>query len=411
VNFLFVHRDYPGQFGALADHLARSTHHRVAFVTCAEAASDSIAIRRYRPKRAVSPNTHHYLTGFEAGVLNGQAVYECCHQLREEGFIPDVIFAHCGWGVGLYLREAFPSATIIGYFEWFYHPRNSDADYLEPNDVTPDNACRIRTLNAPMLMLLEDVDMGLVPTAFQRDTFPASYQHKLRTLHDGVDTDYFVPNRDAGRIFNSKDLGKVNRLLTYATRGMEPYRGFPQFMQAIDGLLRADSQLHVAIAGNDKAYYSKQLPDGDTYKARALRSLPQLDQARVHFLGTLSRDDYRRLLQISDVHAYLTVPFVPSWSLVEAMACGCHIVASDTKPCHEILGSHETAKFVDHRDVLQLEKVLADALRAGDSAAAFRTRARKRAEMAFSQASLLLQWEAIAIAARKETTRRTSTKI
>jgi glycosyltransferase involved in cell wall biosynthesis len=405
VNFLFVHRDYPGQFGALAAHLAHSTHHRVAFITCADAASDSIAIRRFQPKRAPASGTHHYLTGFEAGVLNGQAVYECCHRLREEGFVPDVIFAHCGWGVGLYLREAFPSATIIGYFEWYYHPHESDADYLAPNGITPDNACRIRTLNAPLLMQLEDVDLGLVPTAFQRSTFPSSYQHKLRTLHDGVDTDYFVPNRDADRVFVGKDLGKVNRLLTFATRGMEPYRGFPEFMQAIDGLLRDDAGLHVAIAGNDQAYYSKPLPDGDTYKARALRSLPTLDLTRVHFLGTLARDDYRRLLQVSDVHAYLTVPFVPSWSLVEAMACGCHIVASDTKPTREILGGHETAKFVDHRDVLQLEKVLRDALSAGDAARGLRDSARKRAEMAFSQKSLLLQWEAVAIAARKEATR------
>jgi len=402
VNFLFVHRDYPGQFGALADHLARSTHHRVAFVTCADGTSDNIAIRRYQPKRTPSSATHHYLSGFEADVLNGQAVYESCHHLQAEGFIPDVIFVHCGWGVGLYLREAFPSATIIGYFEWYYHPHNSDVDYLDPNAVTPDSACRIRTLNAPLLMLLEDVDFGVVPTAFQRSTFPSSYQHKLRTLHDGVDTEYFAPNDASDPNIGGKDFGKVNRLLTYATRGMEPYRGFPQFMQAIDGLLREDSTLHVAIAGNDASYYSRQLPDGDTYKARALRSLPSLDLSRVHFLGTLGRDDYRRLLQISDVHAYLTVPFVPSWSLVEAMACGCHIVASDTKPTREILGSHETAKFVDHRDVLQLEKVLHDALSTDEAARELRVAARKRAESAFSQKSLLLQWEAIAIAARNE---------
>ncbi|MDY0870925.1 glycosyltransferase [Dongia rigui] len=405
MNFLFVHRDYPGQFGALAAHLAQSTHHRVAFITFADAASDSIAIRRCQPKRAPSPGTHHYLTGFEAGVLNGQAVYEGCHRLREEGFTPDVIFAHCGWGVGLYLREAFPMATIIGYFEWYYHPHDSDADYLDPHGVTPDNACRIRTLNAPLLMLLEDVDLGLVPTAFQRSTFPASYQHKLRTLHDGVDTDYFVPNQNVARTFDGKNLGKVNRLLTFATRGMEPYRGFPEFMQAIERLLHDDPDLHVAIAGNDKAYYSKQLPDGDTYKARALRQLPGLDLARVHFLGTLPRDDYRRLLQMSDVHAYLTVPFVPSWSLVEAMACGCHIVASDTKSTREILGGHETAKFVDHRDVLQLEKVLRDALHDKDAAQGLRRNARNRAETGFSHKSLLLQWEAIAIAARKEAAR------
>jgi glycosyltransferase involved in cell wall biosynthesis len=405
VNFLFVHRDFPGQFGALAEQLAQSTHHRVVFITSAAATSSTIDVRRYQPKRGASIGTHHYLQGFEAGVLNGQAVYEICHKLRAEAFTPDVIFAHCGWGAGLYLREAFPAARLIGYFEWYYHPHDSDADYLDPQAMTPDNACRIRTLNAPLLMMLEDVDLGLVPTAFQRATFPASYQHKLRTLHDGVDTEYFVPNSQASRRFGHVDLTDVNRLVTYATRGMEPYRGFPQFMQAIDALLRTDKEVHVAIAGSDQSYYSKLLPNGETYKAQSLRQLPHLDLARVHFLGSLPRDDYRRLLQISDLHVYLTVPFVPSWSLVEAMACGCHIVASDVKPTREILGDEQAARFADHRDVVALEKVLRDALAAGDESLALRRHARKRAETGFSQKALLPRWEEIAIGAREKAPR------
>lgn len=401
MNFLFVHRDFPGQFGALAERLAQSTHHRVAFVTSAEASSATMDVRRYRPKRAPAPGTHHYLHSFEAGVLNGQAIYEVCHQLRGDAFTPDVIFTHCGWGVGVYLREAFPTAKLIGYFEWYYHAHDSDADYLDPKAMTPDNACRIHTLNAPLLMMLEDVDLGLVPTAFQRSTFPASYQYKLRTLHDGVDTDYFVPNAQASRRIASADFTHVNRLLTYATRGMEPYRGFPEFMQAIDALLRTDKEVHVAIAGSDRAFYSKALPDGDTYKARALRTLPGLDLSRVHFLGLLPRDDYRRLLQISDLHVYLTVPFVPSWSLVDAMACGCHIVASDTIPTREILGSGPAARFADHRDIHALEKVLRHALATSDESPELRRHARNRAEAAFSQKALLLQWEEIAIDARR----------
>lgn len=401
MNILFVHRDFPGQFGALAEHLAQSTHHRVVFITSAEqAAHECVTVRRFRARRQPARSTHHYLHGFEAGVLNGQAVFEVCHALRDEGFLPDVIFGHCGWGVTLYLREAFPEARFIGYFEWYYHPHGGDADYLDPDAMTADNACRIRTLNAAILMTLEDVDLGLVPTSFQRSKFPRSYQHKLLTLHDGVDTNFFQPDVTASRIFGDLDLGRVNRLVTYATRGMEPYRGFPEFMRAIERLLRVDKMVEIAIAGADQAFYSRQLPNGDTYKERMLRELPQLDLDRVHFLGTLPRADYRRLLQISTVHVYLTVPFVPSWSLVEAMSCGCHIVASDTEPTRELLGDESTGHFVDHRDVGALEKVLHHALALSDDARGSREAARKRAIAAFSLRSLLPKWEQIAIETR-----------
>ncbi|WP_243735578.1 glycosyltransferase [Dongia mobilis] len=403
---LFVHRDYPGQFGAIAAGIARSPHHRVVFMNSVQAGSDGdITLLRTEPRRRPAPTTHHYLHSFEADVLMGQAIYMACARLRDAGFTPDVILAHCGWGVALYLREVFPRARLIGYFEWFYHPHDSDADYLKVTDLallgvplggmSPDKACRIRTLNAPILMALEDVDYGVVPTNFQRRVLPDSYQHKLTTLHDGVDTDFFRPDPAAPRCIGEVDFTGVSQLVTYATRGLEPYRGFPHFMQAINGLLRRDKSVHVAIAGEDRAFYSRALPNGETYRERMLRMLPDLPLERVHFLGTLPRAAYRSLLQISSLHVYLTVPFVPSWSLVEAMACGCHIVAADTAPVREVVSGTDAAELVDFRDVLQLEEVMACALRRQEAAEDLRRQARKRAESGFSQVTLLPRWEAL----------------
>lgn len=416
MNILFVHREFPGQFAAIAERLARSTHHRVAFINSVHAPDRSdIRIIKTRPRRNPAPTTHHYLHSFEAGVLQGQAVYEACDDLRREGFLPDVIVAHCGWGMPLYLREAFPEARIVGYFEWYYRPHGSDADYLAPQLMSADKACRIRTLNAPILMTLDDVDFGLVPTDFQRSQFPSAYQHKLMTLHDGVDTDYFQPAAPTTRCIGAHDFSAVEKLVTYATRGLEPYRGFPAFMQAISGLLARDKAVHVAIAGEDKAFYSRQLANGETYKEKMLRELPDLALERVHFLGMLPRDDYRNLLRLSTLHVYLTVPFVPSWSLVEAMACGCHIVAADTIPVREITettrGDTSAVHLVDFRDVSQLEEVMRCALRAQEAAAEMRRAARKCAIMGFSHAHLLPIWEAKLTAAIPETTTARITKI
>lgn len=394
MNILFVHRDYPGQFGAIAERLARSSHHRVVFINSMQSfACDNVQVIRAQPRRRPAATTHHYLHSFEADVLMGQAVYEACHRLRQGGFTPDVVLAHCGWGVTLYLREAFPAARIIGYFEWYYRPHDSDADYLDRAGMNADKACRIRTLNAPILMALDDVDFGLVPTDFQRSQFPDAYQAKLETLHDGVDTEYFCPLEPTSRCIGSHDLSAAEKIVTYATRGLEPYRGFPQFMQAISGLLKRDSTVHVAIAGEDRTFYSRPLANGETYKERMLRELPDLPLDRIHFLGMLARDDYRALLRLSDLHVYLTVPFVPSWSLVEAMSCGCHIVAADTIPVHEIVGDNTVAHLTDFRDVLQLEEVMRCALAGQKSADEMRSAARNRAKMAFSSAQLLPMWE------------------
>ena len=73
----------------------------------------------------------------------------------------------------------------------------------------------------------------------------------------------------------------------------------------------------------------------------------ELDLSRVHFLGTIDYKHFIPLLQLSTVHVYLTYPFVLSWSLLEAMACGCAIVASDTAPLREAILKEETGLLVD----------------------------------------------------------------
>ena len=55
------------------------------------------------------------------------------------------------------------------------------------------------------------------------------------------------------------------------------------------------------------------------------------------FLGQIDPDHLAGVLALSDLHVYLTVPFVPSWSLFDAMAAGCVVLASDVAPVREVI--------------------------------------------------------------------------
>jgi glycosyltransferase involved in cell wall biosynthesis len=95
----------------------------------------------------------------------------------------------------------------------------------------------------------------------------------------------------------------------------------------------------------------------------------QPDLSRFRFLGRVSREQLADLFSISDLHVYLTVPFVLSWSLLNALACECTVLASDTAPVLEVVRHEETGLLADFFDV---EGLAAQALRVLRDPAAFR---------------------------------------
>ncbi|EWY39653.1 glycosyl transferase family 1 [Skermanella stibiiresistens SB22] len=337
MRILFVHNHFPGHYQHVAAALAADPRNQVVFITKDPSGSiPGVDKRVFTPARGPAPGTHHYVRAFEDAVLHGQAVYRLCDKLKREGFTPDLVCAHAGFGPGLYIKDIFPDTPLLGYFEWFYNAKGSDADYLN-GPVGADDACRIRSRNAAIQMELANCDWGLCPTVFQRGQFPAAFQNKLTLMHDGIDTDFFSPDPEAPMILPGLDLSGAKEVVTYATRGMEPYRGFPQFMRAADILLRRRPDLHIIVGGDDSVSYSRLPPPGQTYKRMMLEELPGLDLSRLHFVGPLAYPLYRDMLRASDVHVYLTVPFVLSWSLLESQSTGCMVVAADNAAVREVM--------------------------------------------------------------------------
>ncbi len=338
MKLLFLHNEFPGQYRHLAAALAADRGNQVVFASAGGQGKLAGGHRlTYRAARPVAGGVHPYLRWTEGAVLTGQAVYRLGQRLKAAGFVPDVVCAHSGWGPALYVRELFPDCRLIGYFEWYYRSRDSDADFLGDDALGDDDRCRLRTRNATLLLDLAECDTAVTPTAFQRDRFPERLRPLLTQLHDGVDTAWLQPEPKARLVLPGLDLSGAGEIVTYATRGQEPYRGFPQFMRAVALLQRRRPKLQVVVAGDDRVVYGRRLPEGESWRARMLAELPGLDPSRLHFTGTLPPEQYRLLLQASSAHVYLTVPFVLSWSLLDALACGCAVVGSDTTPVREVV--------------------------------------------------------------------------
>ena len=352
MRVLISHTNFPAQFRRLAPALIDQGHEVVFIAKNREwHAPDPVSGMRvitYDTHRSGGGEAlHPYLRRFEASVLEGQAVFRACQKLRDEGWIPDWILNHVGFGNGLYLSDAFPEAKRIGLFEWFYRSVGADVDFLRQGPVEPDRALRLRTWNAQTLLELADCDLGVVPTQWQRRQFPSHLASRLQVIHEGIDVEGLGGlERGLSRRPDVLPKDPEIQVLTYVSRGFEEYRGFPQAMQAIALLQQRRPNLHALIVGADVVAYGAGRPDGRSWGDWAKQDL-SLDPARTHWLGSLQTEAYKRVLASSDVHLYLTVPFVLSWSLLEAMAAGCCIVASDTPPVREVLIDGATGVLVD----------------------------------------------------------------
>lgn len=379
MRFLFSHNNYPAQFRRLIPALIDAGHEVVFLCRSKEwhaPTVEGVRLIQFEPHRpGGGAAIHPYLRRFEEAVLQGQAAYRALQPLVQSGWIPDWIITHVGFGNGLYLSDVFPEARRIGLFEWFYNAAGSDVDFLQRGPVEPDRQLKLRTWNAHLLLELAACDHAITPTRWQRDQFPPMLRSQLTVIHEGIDWPLMASLRGSGLarpacLPADPDL----EVVTYVSRGFEEYRGFPQAMQAIAELQRQRPRLHALIVGHDGVAYGANRSDGRSWGEWAKAEVP-LDPARTHWLGILQDAEYQQVLACSTVHLYLTVPFVLSWSLLEAMAAGCTLVASATAPVQEVLNNGESALLVDFFDpqaqVAALNRLLDDpALRQQLAAAA-----------------------------------------
>lgn len=392
MKFIFIHPNFPAQFRYLAEFLGKNKKNRVKFLTANPRPEweipgvEKVVFKETPVSEAIDTQG---LKNLAIVYDRAQSVAKALMTIRQEGFIPDIIIGASGWGSTLFAKDVFPESVLLGYFEWYYDIRSPNVHFGRKTPPSLGMRMELRDRSLSILSDLAACDHGICPTQWQKAQFPKEFHHKLSVIHDGIDPGFFKPDTESKPLkLPNLDLSHAKEIVTYTARGFEPYRGFPQFIESIPPLLEKRPDAHVVIVGEDRICYGPKLPEGQTFKKMMLEKV-DLDPKRVHFVEPLPYGQYRQVLQASTVHVYLTVPFVLSWSLLEALSCGCLVVASDTPPVREVIQDGVNGILVNFFDSRKIAEKVAACLDYPSFMENIRANARKTVEERYALNNML----------------------
>ena len=361
MHVLYVHQNFPAQFGHIARHLVQNLGWQCSFVSQTPAGNMAgINKIQYRTTGGATTHNHFCSRTFENTVWHCEGVYRAMRAHPE--IQPDLIVGHSGFGSTLFLREIYPTVPIINFFEYYYRAHDPDSDMDFRRDLGwplgEMKYLRSRCRNAMILLDLQNCQAAYVPTQFQRSRFPEEYQLKLRAIFDGIDRSVYhgydeslrpPPSSRTMRQIGGVSVGPSTRIVTYVSRGFESMRGFDIFMRAAKVIAERFPDVIFFVVGSEKMSYGgdeEHIKPYKTFKEWTLAQ-QQYDLSKFVFIPNLDQAALGRLMATTDLHIYLTVPFVLSWSMMDALSCGAVVLGSATSPVKEMIRHGENGLLAD----------------------------------------------------------------
>jgi glycosyltransferase involved in cell wall biosynthesis len=399
MHILYVHQNFPAQFGHIARHLIQKMGWKCTFVSQTPGGEvEGIEKIQYKLSGGASKQNHYCSRTFENTVWHCDGVYKA---MKAHPHVrPDIVVGHSGFGSTLFLRELYRDVPIVNFMEYYYraHDPLSDMDFRKDLgwEVPEMNYLRSYCRNAMILLDLQNCDIGYTPTEFQKSRFPLEYLGKMDVIFDGVDRGVYHGHQEqlrpavekrGTRTIAGVDVPPDVRIVTYVSRGFESMRGFDIFMRAAKLIYERYPKVLFFIVGTDRIAYG-----GDENYIKGYKSFKdwtmsreKYDEHKLVFTGRLTPPQLGRLLAASDLHIYLTVPFVLSWSMMDAMSCGAVVLGSRTPPVQEMIREGENGLLADF---FNPEDFAEKAVKVLEDPGAFRSLGRAAEEMIVGQYSL-----------------------
>ena len=355
MKLLFIHQSFPGQYRNIINALSAQNKHTIVALginALTERIPDNVQYFQYRLSQGNTSGIHRLAMETETKVIRGEACARAANKLKSQGFTPDIICAHPGWGEALFLKDIWQNSPILSYQEFYYQSEGFDYGFDPDIQGEPSwqDLAKVRMKNAYNLLTLESSNWNITPTAFQKSTYPAHWQKFISTIHDGVNTE--AAKRDESNsevtIPDGTILSDKQQIVTFVNRSIEPYRGCHSFIRAIPYIHEKNPNARIIIIGNTKGVSYGKPCDAGEFKDMFMKEIEgKYRKSHLHFTGNVSYGTYLNILRLSSAHVYLTYPFVLSWSLLEAMSSKCPVVGSATQPVQEVVTDEKDGLLVD----------------------------------------------------------------
>ena len=351
MRILIIHQNFPGQYRHLVGALIARGDEVQAIGAPQAPGMAGVSCFRYRlPSVGAVPAVHPWAQDFQVKVIRAEAVLRLLSERSDQIVRPDLILGHPGWGELLGIKDHWADVPVLHQLEFVYQLQGADTGFDPEFPIALGSQTRLRLRRATQLMAFHDLDWALAPTHWQATTAPAAFRDRVSVIHEGIDTTAIAPR--LGSYVNLEKRGlrfePGDEVVSFVARNLEPYRGFHTFLRALPLLQKLRPRAHMILVGGEGVSYGPPPAQGGSWKQVLLAELEgQLDLGRIHFVGQVPHPVLHDLFRVCACHVYLTYPFVLSWSLLEAMACGAVVIGSDTSPVAEVISDGVNGLLVD----------------------------------------------------------------